>query len=695
MKKRLISMLLAVLMVVTMFNGLTVTASAAAETVSYTLKPGDVVINVCKDLGINFYVNMNWIMRANNITSFNTLKAGRTLVLPAPGTAPSLNDLPNASGTAAGGTTGGTTQTPATGTGTATGALLDGDSVYEYLVYHTMAAGDTIGALCNAFGVDFAKNSDRIMKINNIKSYNRIPVGKTVLLPCAALPQSGSCLRVVAHKIVSGDTTYGICNSYGINYNANAALLKALNNKDNLAAIKAGQILYVPVPATITNGTVAQPGQAGGSNNTKPADKDETSYTITANTTNSYYGSYTVSASSAKAGATVTIKATPKTNYAFGSVKVTDAKGVAVKVSYGDNSATFTMPASNVTVSVVFVSATQFAIKRDEAKNGSFETRVNGGAVDQAAEGQTVTIVPIPAYGYQMESFKVLYGENNGSVWASSNTGDTFTMPGSDVLVQVTFKQMKDTTYSVTAEQTANGSFTLTKNGTNVDGQQVSAGDIIKITSTPNAGYEVDRINLKYNGEDHYISGDTFTMPRDNVTVAVTFTNTIYKITASAPENGKVDIIRVSDYKVVDTASIGENILVAPTPNEGYKLKSITVTSAGGQEQPVNPQHVFAMPADSVTIKVEFEKETYYVVTRGEYPYSVKVNGGEAVSVTAYNEIAAHMGDSIEILPGEGKKFENVTAGGDTVSASVNVTEGSATFTMPNGSVGVNVTYKP
>ena len=178
-------MLLAVLMVVTMFNGLTVTASAAAATVSYTLKPGDVVINVCEDLGINFYVNMNWIMRANNITSFNTLKAGRTLILPAPGTAPSLNDLPNASGA-----TGGAAQAPATGTGTASGALLDGDYVYEYLVHHTMIAGDTVGALCNAFGVDFAKNSDRIMKINNIKSYNRIPVGKTVLLPCTALPQS-------------------------------------------------------------------------------------------------------------------------------------------------------------------------------------------------------------------------------------------------------------------------------------------------------------------------------------------------------------------------------------------------------------------------------------------------------------------------------------------------------------------------
>lgn len=687
-------MLLAVLMVVTMFNGLTVTASAAAATVSYTLKPGDVVINVCKDLGINFYVNMNWIMRANNITSFNTLKAGRTLILPAPGTAPSLNDLPNASGTT-GGTTGGTAQAPATGTGTATGALLNGDYVYEYLVYHTMVAGDTIGALCNAFGVDFAQNSDRIMKINNIKSYNRIPVGKTVLLPCTALPQSGSCLRVVAHKIVSGDTTYGICNSYGINYNANAALLKALNNKDNLAAIKAGQILYVPVPATITNGQIAQPGQAGGNNNNKPADKDETSYTITANTTNSYYGSYTVSASSAKAGATVTIKATPKTNYAFGSVKVTDAKGVAVKVSYGDNSASFTMPASNVTVDVVFVSATQFAIKRDKAANGTFETHVNGKAVDKAAEGQAVTIVPIPAYGYQMDSFKVLYGKDNANVWASSSTGDVFTMPGSDVLVQVTFKQMKDTVYQVKANSTENGSFTLTRNGTNVADQYVSAGDIIKITTTPDAGYEVDRIILRYNGEDHYISGDSFTMPRDNVEVTVTFTNTIYKITASAAENGSYEVLNYSDgNKPASTAKVGENIWIVPKPAEGYALKSITVTSAGGQAQFVNKNNVFAMPADSVTIKVEFEKATYYVTTRGAYPYSVKVNGGEAVKVTEVKDIAAHMGDKIEILPGEGKKFASVTAGGDTVSAQVTVTESSATFTMPNGSVGVDVTYK-
>ena len=105
MKKRLFSMLLTLCLVVAMIPCMTVNAFAA-DTVSYTLKAGDTVIKVCQNLGINFYANMNWIMRANNITNFNTLPVGKTLVLPAPGTTPSINDLPGSTGTA--GTTGST-----------------------------------------------------------------------------------------------------------------------------------------------------------------------------------------------------------------------------------------------------------------------------------------------------------------------------------------------------------------------------------------------------------------------------------------------------------------------------------------------------------------------------------------------------------------------------------------------------------
>ena len=59
MKKRLISMLLAVLMVVSLFSGMSVSAyadNATYNTIKYTMVAGDYVLRICQRLGLNFYV---------------------------------------------------------------------------------------------------------------------------------------------------------------------------------------------------------------------------------------------------------------------------------------------------------------------------------------------------------------------------------------------------------------------------------------------------------------------------------------------------------------------------------------------------------------------------------------------------------------------------------------------------------------
>ena len=256
MKKRLISMLLTVCMVVALFSCFTVTASAD-NTIKYTLKPGDTVLAVCNQLGIDFYANQAWITKTNNIKSYNNLKAGTVLTLPAAGTTTTPPSI--------------TGNTPAEGSANDKG-LLSGDFVSGYLIPHVMQPGETVYAVCNGLGIDFSSNSDRIMKLNDIKSYNKIAAGRSILLPSTKAPASGSCVKIVAHKIVSGDTTYGICSSYGISYDGNLKLLQTLNNKENMAAIKSGQLLYLPVPAVISanqggnTGTGGNTGAASGTN---------------------------------------------------------------------------------------------------------------------------------------------------------------------------------------------------------------------------------------------------------------------------------------------------------------------------------------------------------------------------------------------------------------------------------------------
>ena len=63
MKKRFISLLLTVLMVLSLFSGLTVNAYAAttaygANTIEYTMGQGDYVLRICQKLGLNYYTTI-------------------------------------------------------------------------------------------------------------------------------------------------------------------------------------------------------------------------------------------------------------------------------------------------------------------------------------------------------------------------------------------------------------------------------------------------------------------------------------------------------------------------------------------------------------------------------------------------------------------------------------------------------------
>ncbi len=716
MKKRLFSMLLTLCLVVAMIPCMTVNAFAA-DTVSYTLKAGDTVIKVCQNLGINFYANMNWIMRANNISNFNTLPVGKTLVLPAPGTTPSINDLPGSTGTA--GTTGGTASSaPSTG-GVANGALLNGDYVYEYLLYHTMVSGDTVGALCNRYGVDFASNSDRIMKINNIKNYNRIAVGKTILLPVTSLPNSGTCIRVIAHRVVSGDTAIGICNSYGISYASSAALMQALNNKTNLSSIKAGQILFVPVPATIVNGSVDVPSTGGNTGstggNTGNTGSTATTYTITGQTVNKNMGSYTLSASSAAAGTTITVKTTPAANYALGSVVVQNNSDRSnVSVTYSGNNASFKMPEANVTVTVNFTASTQYTITKATAEHGSFDVQVNGVKSDKALEGQTVHIVATPAAGYEISQISYTYGKNGTG---SADINDSFKMPAANVTVTVKFQPMQQYAIEPVNKSPENGTYRITRN--NADVTTALAGDTIKLLPSPASGYSVASVTVKgqTNGAIVPVNSDyTFVMPRYAVFVDVTFEAKGYDIKTLVGEHGSYTVtvgggnpVAAVNGQVPLTAGTDKNIKLVITPDTGYDLESITVTRADGTGVTVTGEtlndRAFKMPATDVTVNVTFKAKPFKVTAKNAdstNPFTITANGQTQTSSDSGVIVEANVGSTVTLaaIPGTlqaGFQISGVSIlsweGGRNYSntAVVSADGSSATFQMPADNVTVDL----
>lgn len=338
MKKRFVSMLLSLCLVFALFCGMSVIAYADG-TQEYTLKAGDTVFTVCQKLGVDFYANQNWIMETNHITSWTNLKSGMKLTLPAAGTVGGV-----AVNTAAAGTT-----------AAAASTLSTGDTVSYYLVEHVMQSGETVYSVCNQLGINFNANSDRIKEMNGINNYNNVKVGTTVKLPATSVPASGTYTQIVAHKVVAGDTVGALCRSYGIDYASNADTIKALSGLENLGAIKAGQTLYLPVKASAsaTTATAAAAPVAGVS---AAPTVNTTAQAGAMNVHTSSNGLFYLTVNgqvvnSAPAGTTVTVVTVPDQGYKVNDIIIyKTASTERVKVT----KSTFVMPAYDITIYVTF-----------------------------------------------------------------------------------------------------------------------------------------------------------------------------------------------------------------------------------------------------------------------------------------------------------------------------------------------------
>lgn len=417
----------------------------SVPTISYTLKSGDYVSAVCKKLGIDFAKNDAWIRGANNITSYNNMKVGTVLILPAPGTTPALN-------TATGAATTGTAATTIAAITTTSGGLLAGDTVSYYMYEYIVKSGDTLFNICNSVGA----NMDTVQKLNGITNPAVLRVGQKLSLTSNAAPNIGSYTRIVAHKVVSGDTVQGICNSYGVNYGKSAAQIKALNNRDNLDAIKVGQTILIPVPGSgAAAGGASQSGTSSGTSVITNGATGAAYYTL--NKTGSLNGTYSLtvngqSINGASAGQVVHVVATPDHYYKLSKIEVATTSGKKVAVDKNNN---FVMPACDVKITVTFApdaNATPKTITRSQGsatlEHVSQTYVVNGFEGKQADPGQQVSIIlGKPPEGWYISKVcvttvnattdQILKGTLDSKYYVGLSSNLTFTMPASDVYVTV------------------------------------------------------------------------------------------------------------------------------------------------------------------------------------------------------------------------------------------------------------------
>lgn len=639
MKKRLISMLLTVLMVASLFGGMSVSAYADEEyaTQEYTLKSGDTLLKVCNKLGLNWYSCQTAINKLNNISEaqYRKLSVGQVITLPATNEdAVKIAKATISSGSTTGGTviTGGT---GSTGSSTSGSASASGVNAAYWLIPYTMQKGETVAGVCNVLGISFATYSEQIKTINNISSWSKVAAGKTLLLPSASAPAAGtSCYAVVAHQIQKGETTYSICNQYGISYNANASLMQTLNKGTSLTNIKYGRTLYVPV-ATVTGSSSIGSGSTGsgstgsgstgsgstgsGSSSSGSGSSTTKTYKLSTGTVKNGKISFTVNGktvTSAAAGSTVTIVAAPDSMCGLKSVSLKYADGSAVpKVT----DSTFTMPECDVVVNASFEKGYYMGAV---SAHGTVTLYNNSVATTTAAKGTEITVKVSPDVGYKISRIYVQKNDGTGAIIKDGmKSGDSFTMPDCRVFVRVEYAETA--TYTLKAEGSSlNGSFKLKVNGAEVT--KAAAGATVEVVCSPATGYvaldeNITVKNLDYTDKAITVTEGKFIMPAANVQVSVLFTpgsaekyaiKIVDATEGTATAKADVDGVTKKVEEVEANKKVTLSAELKSAYSGGYYLEKFIIKSSFGTEEKTGNPATFEMPCSDVTITPVFKPKT-------------------------------------------------------------------------------------
>ena len=168
-------------------------------------------------------------------------------------------------------------------------------------------------------------------------------------------------------------------------------------------------------------------------------------------------------------------------------------------------------------------------------------------------------------------------------------------MPAADVTISATFDPIQ---YQVRIDaDIQHGEVVATP-------QKAVAGSVIKLTVTPETGYQIKELYYKKEGSEEAftINNNSFDMPAADVTVYAAFEAIKYQVSISEDiENGTVTASPME-------AAAGETIMLTVTTADGYELSELYYM-VGTEKNPITGT-TFTMPAANVTVYATFtEKE--------------------------------------------------------------------------------------
>ena len=217
----------------------------------------------------------------------------------------------------------------------------------------------------------------------------------------------------------------------------------------------------------------------------------------------------------AKAGENITITANPNDGYKLAELKVND-KTVTIN---SNNQYTLQMPASDVTINATFekIQEKTYSVTYNVQDNGTVTAKPK----DNIKVGDTVTLTLKPNNGHVLKKLEVNSTEGAVETKKVNDTTYTFTMPASDVGINVSYEKPQASSHNIKVDgNIQNGAISPNVN-------TATAGTEVTLTVTPNDGFEVASVTM--NGQALTAGADgtyIFTMPAGEVTVSATFKET-------------------------------------------------------------------------------------------------------------------------------------------------------------------------
>lgn len=355
----------------------------------------------------------------------------------------------------------------------------------------------------------------------------------------------------------------------------------------------------------------------------------------TVNTSGITGGTVTATPATAFEGDTITLNVTASDGYDYvaDSLKVTYGEGIEVPVSGN----TFTMPASNVTVSATFTEKvvepepepdpeppvpTTYTVTTSSSVGGSVWADKYTGL----SSGETVTVTVQPSDGYYLKSLTVGSVDVTNQVtwdwywnWYYGRTGTySFTVTG-NTSVYATFDTWYDGDIACIYDgRFGNVSLNVWSQALDrfVPYTSASKGDLVQVIVEPYNGYAMNSLSISernYWGSsvDYWQSWKHdnvyyFYMPDSDVNLYVDFTEAVSEhiVYVDRAANGslKADTTWAAD---------GQIVYVTATPDTGYVLSSLFVKTAKGDQLKVYEAkkagvYYFYMPDQYVTVSAYF-----------------------------------------------------------------------------------------